>query len=76
MLNYRYKLNLVNINLNYKTMKTLITTIFILISSTALANNCMMQTKPIPPIGCGFENAQCACQGYNNCYWIYTGCNS
>ena len=27
--------------------------------------------KPIPPIGCTFEDAVCICSANGNCQWIY-----
>ena len=51
-------------------MKKILLTLVLL---TATVDACIEPIKPIPPIGCSYNNALLVHQG-NQCYWVYVGC--
>ena len=30
--------------------------------------------KPVPPVGCSYEDAICVCDSDGNCAWFFAGC--
>lgn len=34
----------------------------------------MCPIKPLPPIGCDYDDAVCICDSSRNCYWVWI-CN-
>jgi len=48
--------------------------ILALIVIATVATACIPPIKPIPPIGCDFENAVLMRTTSGSCYWVYMGC--
>ena len=49
-----------------------IVSVLTIVGGTAYANwQCGI--KPLPPLGCSYDDAQCVCSG-NSCQWVYV-CN-
>lgn len=44
-----------------------------LIVGVAILNACLAPIKPIPPIGCSYQNAMLVNNG-GQCYWVYVNC--
>lgn len=56
-------------------MKKLLMILLIILPMNANASmgyNCGI--KPIPPIGCTFEQTVCSCDSQRNCQWIFLNC--